>query len=160
MKLKFLVVFLLSFLEVLSCYAQESTSIIGKWKVVAVMGAEFYHNFDKDSTILSAIFKQKLDEHKKDTKEAVKIVKQSIQIFENTLYIFKDDSTYQNIFDNTSLEEGKFSIDFIKKQISTSAIGDNGIKQKQMYQFNLYRNKLELTMASENDDVTFYLEKL
>jgi hypothetical protein len=160
MKLKFLVVFLLSFLEVLSCYAQESTSIIGKWKVFAVMSDDFYHHFDKDSTVLSNMFKEKLSESKKDTKEAIKLVKTSIQIFENSFNIFKSDSTYQNIIGNTSFEEGKFTIDFAKKQIFTSAIGSSGVKQEQMYHFNLDRDKLELTMASDNDDVTFYLEKL
>jgi hypothetical protein len=160
MKIKFLIIFILSFLEVLPCYAQESTSIIGKWKVVAVMGDEFYHHFDKDSTVLSIEFKEELAEYKKDTIEAIKLVRASIQIFENSSYTFNSDSTYQNIIGNSSIEEGKFTIDFAKKQIRTSAIGDNGIKREQMYQFKLGKDKLELIMASENDDVIFYLEKL
>jgi hypothetical protein len=141
------------------CNAQKSASIFGKWKMVAIMGDEYYHNFDKDSTVLTSRFKGMLAENKKDTAEAISLVKMAIKVFENSVYIFKSDNTYQTSIGDATFEEGKITINFEKKQIYTSAIGNNGVKQEQMYRFELGKNKLELTMASENNDVTFYLKK-
>jgi hypothetical protein len=145
----------------LSCYAQESALIFGKWKVVAVMGDEFYYNFDIDSTALNNQFKEMLVINKKDTNEAKKVVKISVQIFKNSFFTFKLDGTYQNFIDDSSpIEEGKYTINFIKKQIFTSAISDGGVKQEEMYRFSLAGNKLELTMALGNDDLIFYLKRI
>jgi hypothetical protein len=77
------------------CSAQQNESIFGKWKVFAVIDDEFYHHFDKDSTVLSANFKLSLAESKKDTLEAISVVKFSMRVFENAYFNFKKDSTYE-----------------------------------------------------------------
>ncbi len=135
--MRFLILFLLPFVATKFCYAQKDSSIIGKWQVYAVMGDDYYHNFDIDSTALTNKFKEELAGDKKDTGEAIKMIKALAQIFKNALYIFKPDSTYQSIFSNLPGEEGKYSIDFKQKQIHTISNTGSTIQQKATYNFNL-----------------------
>ena len=127
--------------------------------MVAVNCEDYYHNFYKDSTVLTTKFKEKLVDDNNDSSYAIKLVKQTLQILENSFFVFKIDSTYQTNIGQEAMEEGKFTIDLLKMQLFTFSIGGSGINQEQLYHFSLNKNKLELSMASGNEDVIFYLEK-
>ncbi len=124
------------------------------------MGDEYYYHFDKDSTVLSNEFKAPLATAKKDTIEAISMIKFAMRIFENSFFYFKKDSTYKTIIGKAAPEEGTFSVDILNNKIVIFANSNTAIKKEDVYFYTLENNKLQLTMPLDNDDLIFYLEKL
>ena len=107
-------------------FSQVPFSIIGTWKIVAVHDDDLYHHFDKDSTVLSSKFKKELEQNHQDTSATILLAKMGMEMLKNSVFIFKKDSTYQDLSDAPlGNEKGAYTVDYKKGQIFTTALEEN-----------------------------------
>ena len=149
--------FCLSFMLIaISSYCQTNL-VAGKWKIYAV-NAGIYHNYKNDSTAVPKEITESLRGNK-DSAATLGFVKEMVKDFADYYMIFQENYQFKEIRKGKIQQFGTYVINKGKSQITQLIDKGHGAEMRQILNYRITGNILEITIPSKDMSMVLWMEK-
>jgi hypothetical protein len=145
---------------------RQPVAFVGRWEVISIKNPDFYHHYEKDSTVLFESARQLIRRSAKDSMVTMHSIDLIKKFMGNFFFTFGTDGHFEHrmsLSGKRLTEEGTFSIDEFKNEIRCNRTTTEGAQVEDTLPFKWKGKNLLITMSLDDNTeaaVTVELKKI